>query len=136
MQLNHMSSPVALCRVTTKTVLTFEWNKHTVLHSRENATDFINHQDKQIPSSVTILFYSRLTLFCNYENKQNPKDLSAFYTLSLFVLPPFSLGNRVLLQKLRLAPLATCEVGFYSMGGGDLFRNLWGPEMKQCDHLR
>lgn len=44
--------------------------------------------------------------------------------------PSFSLGNRALPQKLRLAPLVMCEVGFYSMAGGDLFRNLWGPEMK------
>lgn len=29
-----------------------------------------------------------------------------------------------------LAPCVMCEVGFYSMAGGDMFRNLWGLEMK------
>lgn len=44
----------------------------------------------------------------------------------LFLLPIYQ-GNRAVLQKHRLAPLAMCEVGFYSMAGGELFRALWGP---------
>ena len=74
--------------------------------------------------------YNKLTIFCNY-TKQNKtqKNLSAKQN-SFLSRPSFSLGNRALLLKLRLAPLARCEVGFYSMAGGDLFRNLWGMEMK------
>lgn len=133
MQLNHMSSPVALCSLSTKVALTFQQDKH-----RLSLQAFINHLDIYLPSSVTILFYSKLTVFYNYKKIYKTQRISVasktvvffFDSLHFVSSPSFSVGNRALLQKLRVAPLAMCEVGFYSVAGGDLFTNLWGPEMK------
>lgn len=73
-----------------------------------------------------MLLYSKLTAFYNHKHITNHLSACSLH----FRFPPFSLGNAALLQKLRLAPLVMCEVGFYSLAGGDLFRNLWGLEMK------
>lgn len=92
MQLNHMSSPVALCSLTTKVALTFQQDKH-----RLSLQAFINHLDIYLLSSVTILFYSKLTVFYNYKKYTKPKEsqwqaklLFSFLILSILSPPLLS----------------------------------------------